>query len=73
MALSHLVLLLVLMYILFSILTIFYSNYLIVYFNLQERFPRLKTILEYRMKFQRYYIIYNIVVAILLMVFFYYY
>nr|WVH38134.1 hypothetical protein [Poriella subacida] len=54
---------------LISTLIIFYSNYLIAYFKIGERYPKLKIFLEYRMKFQKFYLFYNIAISAFLLLF----
>lgn len=43
-----------------SIIMINYSNYLITRFNLEVKYPRIAIYLNYRRKFQRYYIYWNL-------------
>lgn len=45
---------------LISILSVFYSNFFIEYFKLEQRFPRLAKIIALRRKFQQYYLLFNI-------------
>nr|WVH38149.1 hypothetical protein [Poriella subacida] len=54
---------------LISTLIIFYSNYLIAYFKIGERYPKLKIFLEYRIKFQRFYLFYNIAISAFFLLF----
>jgi hypothetical protein len=50
---------------LFNILSVLFSDFLIKYFELEERFPKLSKILELRRKFQNYYLIINFSLIIL--------
>ena len=44
----------------FSIMSVFFGNELIKYFKLEQRFPRLAIFFTLRTKFQRYYLMWNI-------------
>jgi hypothetical protein len=55
-----------------SILFAISGNYLINKFSLEQNFPKLKTIIELRVKFQNYYVIINsifILLAVLSLIF----
>lgn len=66
-ALVHIFLILSLLYIIIFILTIYYSNYFINSLNLGVKYPRIGKLLEYRSKFQRYYIITYSIGGVILM------
>lgn len=68
--LSHLLLMLFILFLLFSHLSVLYGNYLIEKFDLVNKYPKLHKILEYRMKYQKFYMFYNAIVAITLLLIF---
>ena len=43
-----------------NILSVLFGNEVIKYFNLEEKFPRLGLFFRLRLKFQRYYLILNV-------------
>jgi hypothetical protein len=45
---------------LFSILSIFYGDRLIIFFNLENKFPKIAKFIQLRRKFQQYYLLMNI-------------
>lgn len=51
---------LTILFLIFSILTILYINFLIEYFDINNKYPKLKKIIDYKLKFSRYFIIFNI-------------
>ena len=51
---------LTILFLIFSILTILYINFLIGYFDINNKYPKLKKIIDYKLKFSRYFIIFNI-------------
>ena len=72
-AVFHIAVLLFLGFIIFDILAVLLGNEIIKYFKLEEKYPKLAGIFRLRLKFQKYYLIYNfflmyliITVAILL-------
>jgi hypothetical protein len=52
----------------FSIILIFYSEKLIVYFKIEEKFPRFGKIIKLRRKFQNYYFIINVSIIIFILI-----
>nr|YP_009763303.1 hypothetical protein [Metarhizium rileyi]QIS49082.1 hypothetical protein [Metarhizium rileyi] len=58
--LLHILLFLVLMLTVFNILVALFSNEIIKYFNLEEKYPSLYAFFKLRIKFKRYYLIWNI-------------
>jgi len=48
---------------LFSILTIFYGDFLITKFNLESRFPSLSKFIRLRRKFQHFYILLDVIIC----------
>ena len=46
---------------LYTIITAFYGNKLIEYFQLEKKYPKLAKVIYYRIKFQNYTIIYNFI------------
>lgn|ERR1700730_1485198 len=52
-----------------SIAAVLYGEFLIRYFKLEERFPKLSGFITIRRKFQRYYLNYNFIVILLISLF----
>nr|YP_010130265.1 hypothetical protein KQ422_mgp033 [Clavaria fumosa]QPZ51167.1 hypothetical protein [Clavaria fumosa] len=52
-----------------SIAAVLYGDFLIRYFKLEERFPKLAVFISIRRKFQRYYLNYNFIVILLISLF----
>lgn len=52
----------VIMVTLMSIVSIFYSNKLLNYFNLESRYPKLAKLILLRLKFQQYYLFVNVLI-----------
>ena len=48
-----------------NIISIIYSDFLLNYFKIEEKFPRLGRIIKYRILFQQYYLIINLLLIIL--------
>ena len=53
---------------LITILSAFYGNKIIVYFDLENIFPSLAKFIRFRMKFQNYTIIYNFVLLTVVLI-----
>lgn len=49
------------LFLLSSIFTVFYSDLIIKYFNLSDKYPRLKKYIELRRTFQQYYFLFNFI------------
>ena len=56
-SLLHILLFLVIMVTVFNILVALFSNEIIKYFNLEQKYPSLDAFFKLRIKFQRYYLI----------------
>jgi hypothetical protein len=52
---------------LMTIISIFYGEKLIIYFDLEKRFPKLAKFIQIRRKFQQYYLLINIVLIIIVL------
>nr|YP_009649296.1 hypothetical protein [Rhizopogon salebrosus]QDA23211.1 hypothetical protein [Rhizopogon salebrosus] len=52
---------------LFSILTIFYGDYLIIKLNLENKYPKLTKFIKLRRKFQQYYILLDVIISIIIL------
>ena len=50
---------------LLNIISVIYSDFLLNYFKIEEKFPRLGRIIKYRRLFQQYYLIINLLLIIL--------
>jgi hypothetical protein len=66
-AVGHISASVVVLFCLWSIVTIFYGETLIIKFNLEERFPRLTKFIQLRRKFQHYYFLYNVLFIVLIL------
>ena len=53
---------------LISIISIFYGEKLIIFFDLENRFPKLAKFIQIRRKFQQYYLLMNIGLIIIVLV-----
>jgi hypothetical protein len=53
---------------LFSILSIFYGDYLIIKLNLENRFPRFAKVIQLRRKFQHFYILLDITISSIILI-----
>ena len=65
-ALIHLLIFTILLSCIITIISVFFGNELIKYFNLEEKYPRLGIFLRLRTKFQWYYLIFNILLMVYL-------
>ena len=63
-AFLHITIFILILSCLFSIVSVFFGNEIIKYFKLEERFPRLELFFKLRAKFQRYYLIWNILIIV---------
>lgn len=52
---------------LFSIISIFYGDYLIKKFNLENKLPRLAKFIQLRRKFQQYYILLDVIISMIIL------
>nr|YP_009493204.1 LAGLIDADG endonuclease [Ganoderma calidophilum]AWJ63999.1 LAGLIDADG endonuclease [Ganoderma calidophilum] len=50
---------------LFNIISIFFANEIIKFFKFEEKYPRLELFFKLRMRFQRYYLMWNIFLIVL--------
>ena len=64
-AFVHIMIFIFILLCLFNILSIFFGNELIKYFKLEEKYPRLELFFRLRMRFQRYYLMWNIFLIVL--------
>ena len=53
---------------LISLITVFYSEKLILYYNLEEKYPKLAKYIKLRRKFQNYYFIWNTFLMIIIII-----
>lgn len=65
-ALLHILLFCIIMLTVFNIFVILFSNEIIKYFNLEDRYPSLYNLLLLRYKLQRYYLMWNIFILFIL-------
>lgn len=68
-AISHILVSLCILFLLWNILVAYFGNKLIIYFNIDEKWPRLKKFIELRRKFQDYYIKFNSLFIIMLLIY----
>ena len=64
-AFIHILIFIILLCSLINIISIFFGNEIIRYFNLEKRLPKLETIFRLRTKFQRYYLLWNIFIMVI--------
>ena len=64
----HILLFSILIISVINILSVLFGNEVIKYFNLEEKFPRLGLFFRLRLKFQRYYLIWNVLILFLVCV-----
>ena len=57
---------LLILYSLLSLITIFYSDFLINYLNLENKYPKLGKFIKIRKKFQQYYFLLHVIIIIML-------
>jgi hypothetical protein len=55
------------MFILFSLISIIYGDKLIIFFDLENRFPKIAKFIQIRRKFQQYYLLMNIGLIIIVL------
>ena len=63
-ALAHLFSAFSILFSLISIITIVYSNMLLEFFKIEEKFPKLARYIRIRQKFQQYYLFLNFLIII---------
>jgi hypothetical protein len=63
-ALGHIIISFGILFSIFSIISIFYGDFLIKKFNLEEKFPRIARFIQIRRKFQLFYFTLNIIAII---------
>lgn len=66
-ALFHILIFILLFLLTFNILSAFFGNEIINYFNLENKFPKLYTFFKLRQKFQRFYLFLNIFAMFIIM------
>lgn len=64
-AVSHICACIFIFILLFNIITIIYSDYLLKYFKIEDKYPRLGRIIRLRRLFQQYYLVINILLIII--------
>jgi Ca2+/Na+ antiporter len=69
-AMSNILGSMVIIFSLFSIISIFYGEKLIIFFDLENRFPKISKFIQIRRKFQQYYLLMNIglIIIVLLLI-----
>jgi len=68
-AISHILACISIFGCLFDIAIAYYGDYLIIYYKLEEKYPRLAKWIKFRIKFQHYYIGLNIFLIIIILLF----
>lgn len=68
-ALGHISVSLFILFCLFSIIVIYYSEFLIIKLKIEEKYPKLAKFIQLRRKFQQYYFLLNICLIILALLF----
>lgn len=67
-ALSHLFAIILIFILLIDLMGIYFSNYLINKFNVKDKYPRIYKLLEIRRKFQRFYLIKDLIIIIIALI-----
>jgi uncharacterized membrane protein len=65
-ALLHIFILIALVLIVLNIVAVFFSNELLKYFDIEQKYPSLATFFKLRAKYQRYYLMWNCLLLIIL-------
>lgn len=68
-ALTHTLFCIGLLFCIFDILVAYYSDKIIIYFNLEQKYPKLAKYIQLRRTFQNYYIKFNFILIIVLTLF----
>jgi hypothetical protein len=66
-AVGHISASVVVLFCLWSLVTVFYGDKLIIKFKLEEKFPKLAKFIQLRRKFQHYYFFYNVLFIVLIL------
>jgi len=67
-ALTHLSGAITILLCLISLVTVFYSEKLIVYFKIEEKYPKIGKFIQLRRKFQNYYFIWNVIIILFVII-----
>jgi hypothetical protein len=67
-ALSHLFAIILIFLLLIDLMSIYFSDYLLEKFNIKNKYPRICKILEIRRKFQKFYLIKDLIIIIIILV-----
>nr|YP_010130267.1 hypothetical protein KQ422_mgp031 [Clavaria fumosa]QPZ51169.1 hypothetical protein [Clavaria fumosa] len=67
-ALTHLSAAIAILLCLISLVTVFYSEKLIVYFKIEEKYPKIGKFIQLRRKFQNYYFIWNVIIILFVII-----
>jgi hypothetical protein len=67
-AVYHIIVSITILSLFFSLLTVYYSDSLIKYFNIEEKYPRLAKYISLRRKFQQFYFFTNSLVIIIFLI-----
>lgn len=66
--LSHLFAIILIFILLIDLMSIYFSDYLLEIFNIREKYPRIYKLLEIRRKFQRFYLIKDLIIIIIILI-----
>jgi hypothetical protein len=66
-ALLHIIFFITMLFLVYNIIIIYYSDLIIKYFSLDSKYPRLFRVIDLRRKFQSYYMAWNLIVLILIL------
>lgn len=68
-ALGHIFASIFILFCLFSLISVFYGEKLIEYFNVEKRFPSLSNFIKLRRKFQHYYFLLNVILIVITLIY----
>jgi prepilin signal peptidase PulO-like enzyme (type II secretory pathway) len=66
-ALLHIIFFSTMLILVYNIIIVYYSEFLIKYFSIENKYPRLGRFIELRRKFQTYYMSLNIIILLLIL------
>jgi hypothetical protein len=67
-ALSHLFAIILILILLIDLMSIYFSDYLLERFNIEDKYPRIYKLLKLRRKFQRFYLIKDLIIIIIALI-----
>lgn len=68
-ALLHIIFFITMLFLVYNIIIIFYSDLIIKYFSIEKKYPSFARFIELRRKFQSYYMTWNLIILLLILLF----